>query len=722
MPKIDIYSKKYIFAEGIIKGAKSKNKEEKSPSAKIDINGPKINSSDIKISENSPEINLGGEIDKKNKIELKSPNTNIDLNVKNSNKEKDFHLSGIIPGINTSSNLNVNKDINLNGPNIISNNIKIEGKTNKLDINGPKINLPSGGGDLNINKNINIDGNYNNFKIDIPDINIKKPEIGIKYPEFDINKSKIDINKNAPEIDLKNPNLKTGINKNEDLMKIGDSNKFDVKFSNIYIKGPKIDETDLNMNLPKKHGKGLDLNLKGPKIEGKGLDVQLNGPKIEGKGLYVNLNESKKERKINELKDVDFFRISGIIEGTKEKKDIEISKNKALKENIPGISVNSPNLNINGSLPDTKISGPKINTNDIGGNINFKGFNAESEGIIPGINIKNKNNLNIPSTNINLSGPEINNNIKGKAVDLNINGSKIEGTNTNLNLDGKLDGDIKIINPNLNTNITGGKIETSKIEINGPQSKSSSYFIISGIIPSKDEQNAGKKIIIDAPNINIDRDNFNYSNKKNFHRSLNNQLNLENQFGNLKGPKILKNQIDDIKGLRKLENISRNNNINIQMQKVEIKSNENINIGDQNKIEIGGGKIYGDFNGEIGGGINLAKNIPTKLEFKNDNEDNKFGVNLNINGDIKNENTDLNDFGMNFNNEQKVGTKVSLNSSIGASKRKGKLPTVGIKNSNFEPSKIDVAGNFNVENIDIENLNSANVGINGQKIGERIEE
>lgn len=47
---------------------------------------------------------------------------------------------------------------------------------------------------------------------------------------------------------------------------------------------------------------------------------------------------------------------------------------------------------------------------------------------------------------------------------------------------------------------------------------------------------------------------------------------------------------------------------------------------------------------------------------------------------------------------------------------------VGPKSSNFEPSKVDVAGKFDVENVDTENLKSANVGVNGQKIGDRIEQ
>ena len=45
---------------------------------------------------------------------------------------------------------------------------------------------------------------------------------------------------------------------------------------------------------------------------------------------------------------------------------------------------------------------------------------------------------------------------------------------------------------------------------------------------------------------------------------------------------------------------------------------------------------------------------------------------------------------------------------------------VGLKSSNFKSSKIDVAGKLDVNNIDVNNMKSANVGVNGVKLGERI--
>ena len=71
-------------------------------------------------------------------------------------------------------------------------------------------------------------------------------------------------------------------------------------------------------------------------------------------------------------------------------------------------------------------------------------------------------------------------------------------------------------------------------------------------------------------------------------------------------------------------------------------------------------------------------------------------------------------------NEEK-NSKAFSGSERGNSRKKGKgLPTVGLKSSNFKASKIDIAGKLDVDNIDVNNLKSANVGVNGVKLGERI--
>ena len=48
------------------------------------------------------------------------------------------------------------------------------------------------------------------------------------------------------------------------------------------------------------------------------------------------------------------------------------------------------------------------------------------------------------------------------------------------------------------------------------------------------------------------------------------------------------------------------------------------------------------------------------------------------------------------------------------------LPLVGMKNNEFKASKVGAFGKLNTENIDVNNLKYANVGVNEIKIGDRI--
>ena len=114
------------------------------------------------------------------------------------------------------------------------------------------------------------------------------------------------------------------------------------------------------------------------------------------------------------------------------------------------------------------------------------------------------------------------------------------------------------------------------------------------------------------------------------------------------------------------------------MPRVSFNTNEQNNLGDSKPFESGGGNI--------GGGINISKNVPTKLSVKaenNLNTDNQIGININLDGDIKKTDIDLENLGKNFISEGN-DTKVLLNSQLGGLKKKGKgLPMVGIKYNNF---------------------------------------
>ena len=65
-------------------------------------------------------------------------------------------------------------------------------------------------------------------------------------------------------------------------------------------------------------------------------------------------------------------------------------------------------------------------------------------------------------------------------------------------------------------------------------------------------------------------------------------------------------------------------------------------------------------------------------------------------------------------------TKVTKKNENGVINTKIILPTVEIKNNNFVASKVDEGGNLDENNIDINNLKSAEAGINGQKNGNKV--
>ena len=195
------------------------------------------------------------------------------------------------------------------------------------------------------------------MNIDIPDKNIKRPKLIIDPIDGDLKGSRrLDFNMNN--------NMNPG-NINADI------NTLKLK-SNLDMKG----------------------NIKGPKI---------NDPKLN---MDIKLPETKKAN-INIKKDGIYEKITGIIPGLdahSPKINVEIPKAE-IGGNINGlenVNINKPNLNING----TKIEGDK--------NID--------------INI-NKPDLNIPSGELNLKGPKVafpNYEMKGEIAGIDINKSKLD--------------------------------------------------------------------------------------------------------------------------------------------------------------------------------------------------------------------------------------------------------------------------------------------------------
>ena len=657
---------------------------------------------DKNAKKNSQNFKESGIIEGINQKELKSANIkpNVDLNLKNSEKininenhrNNSNYMSGIIKGVNVSK-------INAPNMNIKSSNINLEGNLPGIDFKGPNINIPSRGTDINFNKDINLNQNLiiNGPGIDIQN-NGSNINGDINAPKIDLNSKNI-ININGPEFGQDGP--KININ----------GPKIDVP--NFNINGPKIDEPNFNINGPKIDEPNFNIN--GPKID----EPNINGPKIDIKN---DLPEIKIHQKVN------------LPSGNMKLNGPNINKKIDLNKNISGgVEINSPN--ISGKIPNVNIKGSEIQ--GIIPGIDVK--SSQFEGIIPGINvntnIKNSKDFycsgfikgttnGIESSNIKIPGVEVNApkmELNGKINDININGPKIDinAPSTNLDLKGadyKLNGNIQGINNNQqkvnipsfnmeqkNIKMGGGiKLEGKDVNLKGDipgikiDTKINNYFYLEGIIPSNkmgkityDSNMQPIKISAKAPSLE------NNSKNLNFHGNL-------NDFGN---------EVE-IRGSRKMICDDGGNNLNLEAPKIEINGNGNI-IGSDN-IELGGGKI------------NLINTHPTKLGVKNIKEENDFGINVNIDGGFKKGDINLGNLGQNFVGEENTETKILLSSLMTGGtgiKKKGKgLPIVGAKNSNFEPSKIDAAGRLDVENINVENLKSANVGVNGQKIGERVVE
>ena len=715
---------------------KSPNLDIKGSIPKFDIKKPEIEASlkgpNIDIKDNNPNLNINGPNINipSGKFDIKGPEISNDLNGKlnintnmpkidfnkdffiegtikgtkdNKHLKNDFSLGGIIPGKNekninlnmpeAKANINFNlkepktkdKDIYMSG--IIDPNVKIPG----IEINGPKLKIPSA--DINANQNINIKGN-------IP---------GFEGPKID-KKLELDINK--PNIELPSGNIK--------------------------FNGPTIKtDNELSGTIP-----GMNVNLKAPNIDIKGKNsefsgiipgIKVNGPKIDvpkfdvkEPGMNVNINAPNVDIKggNNEL--------SGIIPGTKSGK-VDIKG--------PKINVNAPNAKINVKEPNINVKGP-----------HYKAYITERDsylsGILPGINDIKTSNIMLPSGKFDIEGPKINSKLNGNQ---NINVGKIEGPKVDFNIKGdKINiPDINIKNPDLNGNIklkgqnpslngkTDINLNAPKISIQGPNINNMNDFVLSGLIPSKNDKNA--KIIYDK-NINING-NVNgdinskliTKNKLNFHGNLNDlgeikgsrkvkDSNMDNEFNyNLKvnqnklkisgnnfqaepiNTNILFNQGNNIENDLNFD--IKNPSINLQYPNLNTDTNLEMGTKVSKNLEIGGG--------EIDGGLNLSKN---------NNE--TMGININIDGGNKgiDIDTNFNELKISSQEDKNKENKNSLNNGVSIKRNfNTKLPMVGIKDKNFVSSKISEAGRFDGDNINIDITKTANVGINGQKIGDRIE-
>jgi hypothetical protein len=212
------------------------------------------------------------------------------------------------------------------------------------------------------------------------------------------------------------------------------------------------------------------------------------------------------------------------------------------------------------------------------------------------------------------------------------------------------------------------------------------------------EQNINE---INIPDVNVDIRAPKIDNDINV--DMKNDINIEGGEIDLN----VDNKINNIGEIGGSMGIEGNKDIDIHLPKIEIKNEAELNP-EIPKINIEKPKIEGR--------IKINKKEPTDLRFKpiKDIDDNNYNINININNE-HNSDTLKNSLSDEENSSKRM---------LSSRRKKGKgLPSVGVKNTDFKSSKIDVAGRLDVggvDVVDINNMKAANVGINGVKLSERI--
>ena len=768
IPEYDINANKDI--SGIIPGfnLKGSNKVDL-PSGNINLKGTKINGSnfDLKgnipgvkinspnIDVNGPDYNLKGDIPgiKLNapKINLNSPN----LDMKDSKIEgPNYNLKGDIPGIKInvpkvdikSPNIDLkgsNYDLNGNIPGVNLNTPKVDVPSGNLNLRGPNIKIPN----INV-PDYNLSGSIPGAKINGPKLDINTPKINLNGPKADNIISGIipgsksykgGLNVNRPNINLKGPNInKPNIDFGGKLIASSDLNgnipgmelngpKVNLNSPNIDLKGPKIEESDYNLkgnipgvkiNVPKVDIKNPNIDLKGPNydLNGNIQDINVNTPKIDMpsgninlRGPNLNLKESSNYNlsgnisgmKINPKLDIPSSNIN--IKGPKIKED-----NYELSGKIPGIHSNKQDYTLSGIIPSYRNKSPNIEINNYRINQPDIKYSINK----PNINLNNNMSQRNLKVSINKGVSPVKKNFHGSINDPNyLDYSDIKGSRRVL------------FTSQIDDMDNSKKIYKNKLDISGIKIIDEKDVIL------QEPYNIDKQALLHGPKIQTNRKNINLvvshheiQPEMDFGQIKTRQANI-----NLNTPNIELNK-DDIKIDKNIDlkggdiDINMNNNIgnlgNIDFKLNNNEENKEIKINAP-KIEINNDlELEQDYpkidieNPKLEGKINLTKKDPTNLRFKpiRDEEDKKFGINLKFN---VNENDEE---GSNDENNTKV-----KNSERGNFKKRGKgLPMVGIKTNNFKSSKIDVAGKLDIDNIDVNNMKSANVGVNGVKLGERI--
>ena len=685
--KINLNNSTYNLT-GLIPGKlkRSTSNLEIKGSRNMNIDMPKVNLKSSRIHMYSPDVNIKGS--------RRIPNYSIDGN---------GNLSGFIPGIS------------MKGPKINSSNFNLTGN---IGGNPPNIKIPSG--KININ-GPNLEGPNFNLKGDIPGMKINGPEYNLNgsIPGF-----KADLN--APKINLKAQNnyalngfipgsksYKTDINLKGPNINVPNYN-FSGNIPGVDVSGAKLKSPNINVKGP--NFEGPEINLKGdiPGMKVNAPNVELNAPNVDLKGPEYNLNGSIPGININGPK----LKIPNRRANFK-------TANYKLEGNIPGLKGNNSDYFLSGVIPSAR---------NISSNLEIKNYkitepNIKYTTIEPNFDIKASHNGKLKSSiNYSRGGSHGKRNFHGSVNDPNYSEyNELKGSRRPLFSSQIDDVEIPHNKSPKKLNVSGIKIiDERDVELRDPyninnmlylqgqqndQNRKSVNLVVNKLeiqpTPAYNEVKIpeNNNIEINVPKININEGDININNNIDLKpndielnvENNNNKINLGDINIKLENKNIDQENIDIKNDKIDLE---ADNNLNIKVPKIEIKNDFEIKPELPN-IEVEQPKLESN--------IKINKKELTDLRFRPImEEDNKFGIKVNINNE--------NNFSNSGDNEENSSKVFS-----GSIRKKGKgLPMVGIKNSNFQSSKIDVAGKLDVDNIDVNNMKSANVGVNGVKLGERI--
>ena len=732
------------------------------PSNTMEINVSKQKIPNYDLTGNIPghNKNLNHEININSGIQGNLQNTSS-INLNNSRKIPDYNLYGNIPGKGSKNQKNApSSNTKKNEPKpktiVYSSGIipgkkkiapKIENSNLKNKVVVPNLNLSENIPGMNANApTVNLNpGNVNikeETKIIMPNYNMSGNIPGVKREEQKLNlqQPKLDINLNGPKIET---------NDNKNNVNIENSDQLKINL-------PKVDP-----NPPKIELKSPQLNVKENEIENK-----INIPKIEMPNASDNI--ILKDLKIQEPSEQGTIKLS-------EMNNSNININKPYASlNIKGNNNTKPiNYNISGTIPGKKKVQAKIQNPNISANLQTSNINND---INRNSNIR-LSTSQIETKDLNIKGNLQNSNIQPEISQIiNVPRTEIKEINplTAEFEKGNINNQPQKLNKSLDYNISGN-IPGVKVTKLNPSQQSKNFHIQGIIPPSKNTTNINYRI---NPDIQIPpyQNNDNLTgpilfSKKNFHGNINDPNNLDLSYNDLRDSRNIplsqpptNYYINSNSKINQNSNIKNNpNSINLVVTNMQIVPENNINFSNsQNIMQKSNNEYYPSANSEINYSYNINNNNRKKKKkksnydytIKNNNNQEKYIINgddINveipkIDAKLNNNITEITKNESQYKNNNKIEDKdnhkltdlrfksikeesgeinnivfgeenVNSGSNRGFTKKKNKdLPLVGEKNNNFKSSKIGVVGNLYTENIDINNLKSDNVGVNGIKI------